>query len=168
MGADYVPPLDTLPKALKFGGQRSLAKDMGAALARSFLQHGDGQDAPDCFIPVPISDSRLRERGYNQALLIARSLGHALNIPVKARHLLKLQDTGRQAELNASQRRDNLLGAFACLRDVEGMHIGLVDDVMTTGATLAVCEQVLLDAGAEQVSRWVAFRTPEKPEPLEN
>ncbi len=178
MGADYLPPFDTLPKALKFRGQQALACDMGVALAHAFLQAkdvGNGgkgsvdapAEEPDCLIPVPVSARRLRERGYNQALLIARSLGKTLNVPVKARHLLKTLETGRQAELSASQRQDNLASAFVCVGDVEGLHVGLVDDVLTTGATLSVCEQTLLQAGAASVSRWVAFRTPEKPEPIE-
>lgn len=191
VAADYLPPFDSLPKALKFQGQQALAKDMGAALARNYLLASEREQTrcntnlqpsgtgnhetamepiptpPDCFIPVPVSPGRLRERGYNQALLIARSLGQHLAVQIKPAALLKLQDTGRQADLSASQRQDNLAGAFTCQTDVYGLHVGLVDDVMTTGATLAACEQTLMDAGTAQVSRWVAFRTPEKPESLE-
>lgn len=187
VAADYVAPADSLAKRLKFGGETALARAMGDALAIAFLQQvsappmrrttaatprpfefpdtdEDTDPTPDCFIPVPVSPRRLRERGYNQALLIARALGQRLNRPVEARILQKSADTERQAKLSAQQRQANLSDAFVCTHAVAGRHVGLVDDVMTTGATLASCASVLREAGASCVSHWTVFRTPAKPE----
>lgn len=171
MAGTYAPPVDALPKRLKFGAERALAVDMGLALAdrfeRACMTDTPLPDAPDLLLPVPVSNRRLRERGYNQALLIARSLGTALQIPVEPVTLLKTRETGRQAQLSLHERRENLNGAYRCTRLLDGLHIGLVDDVMTTGATLDACEATLRDAGAATISRWVAFRTPEQPEDLD-
>ena len=112
-------------------------------------------------LPVPLSPERLRQRGYNQALLLARALGHP---QVHARMLLRVRDTEAQSHLARAERLRNLRGAFVPdpLRAAQlaGKRVLLVDDVMTTGATLHAAAAPLRDAGALQVCALVLARTP--------
>lgn len=99
----------------------------------------------EILVPVPLSAARLRFRGFNQALLLARELGEVFEC------LKRIRDTGSQAKLSAGGRKVNLKGAFAVTEDVSGMDLLLVDDVSTTGSTLEECALVLKKAGAKRV-----------------
>lgn len=114
----------------------------------------------DLLVPVPLHPVRLRERTYNQALLLARELGRRRRLAMADDVLSKCLVTVPQQSLTAAQRRDNLRGAFALLRGVAGKKILLVDDVMTTGVTVDLCSQVLLAGGAERVDVAVVARAP--------
>jgi len=139
--------------ALKYDGERRLAPLMGAAVARRWARAGA---AVDVLVPVPASPDRVRERGYDQAALIAAEAGRRLGLPV-IDALGRTRATTAQFDLDRSARATNLVDAFrvrdsavaALLRD---RWIVLVDDVATTGATLASCATALLDAGALAVS----------------
>lgn len=115
---------------------------------------------PDLLIPVPLHPSRLRKRGYNQALELARPLGRRLGIPVRHDVLRRTRCTGAQTELDAAARVGNVRGAFALASLPAQRHVALVDDVMTTGATLAEAALVLLAAGMDRVDVWALARTP--------
>lgn len=108
--------------------------------------------APDLLLPVPLHRSRLRERGYNQSLLLARALGRHFGIAVAPRLLLRTRPTPPQQGLSATERHDNLAGAFALRRPLDGARILLIDDVMTTGATARRCAQALRAGGASAVA----------------
>jgi ComF family protein len=114
----------------------------------------------DLIVPVPLSARRRRERGFNQAELIASELADRLEIPVVADVLQRTRHTIAQVGKSSEQRRSNLAGAFACLAParVSGCRIGLVDDVMTTGATLRACADELRAAGAVRVYGLVVAR----------
>ncbi len=112
----------------------------------------------DLLVPVPLHPARLRERTYNQALLLARELGRARCLPTAHDVLSKCRSTTPQQSLSAAQRRDNLRGAFVLNRDVTGKKILLVDDVMTTGVTVDLCGQVLVAGGAARVDVAVVAR----------
>lgn len=114
----------------------------------------------DLLVPVPLHPVRLRERTYNQALLLARELGRARRLPTAHDVLSKCRSTSPQQSLSAAQRRDNLRGAFVLKREVTGRKILLVDDVMTTGVTVDLCSQVLVAGGAERVDVAVVARAP--------
>jgi len=114
----------------------------------------------DLLVPVPLHPVRLRERTYNQALLLARELGRLCRLPVVHDVLKKSRSTDPQQSLSAARRRDNLRGAFTLNREVRGKKILLVDDVMTTGVTVDLCSQVLLAGGAERVDVAVVARAP--------
>jgi ComF family protein len=163
VAGDYVAPMDEWAIALKFRGKEGLAVTFANALARTALMEEDFV-MPDVLIPMPVSKKRLEERGYNQALLIARRLGHQLNVACDAHCLIKTRETQKQSGLSAQQRQHNLGDAFVVAGNVENLHIGLVDDVMTTGATLAAARNALSEHGVVRFSQWIAFRTPERPE----
>jgi ComF family protein len=139
--------------ALKYDGERRLAPILGAAVARRWARAGAGADV---LVPVPASPDRVRERGYDQAALIAIEAGRRLGLPVVPA-LERTRATTAQFDLDRAARATNLGGAFrvaatARQNGVAGRWVVLVDDVATTGATLAACAATLLDAGALAVS----------------
>lgn len=147
----YRFPADTLVQALKFRGELALAGPLA-----DFLKKGIQQGA-DRVVPVPLSAARLRERGYNQAAEIARRLG-------KGRLELGLcertRDARPQVELPFDERQRNVRGAFRVRGGLAGATVAVVDDVMTTGATLDELARTLKAAGAARVVNWVVARTP--------
>ena len=108
---------------------------------------------------MPLSAARLRERGFNQALEIARLLPPHLARRIRIDLLTRPRDTRPQAELPVDQRARNVRNAFACDQRLDGAHVAVVDDVMTTGATLDAAAAALKSAGAVAVSGWVVART---------
>ena len=136
--------------ALKYEGERRLAPPLGAAIARRWARAGV---AGDVLVPVPASPDRVRDRGYDQAELIASEAGRRLRLPTVAA-LERTRATTAQFDLDRAGRAANLGGAFR-VRDaagIAGRWVVLVDDVVTTGATLAACAAALLDGGAMAVS----------------
>jgi ComF family protein len=136
--------------ALKYDGERRLAPPMGAAIARRWARVGVAGDA---LVPVPASPDRVRERGYDQAALLAGEAARRLRLPMLPA-LERTRATTAQFDLDRAARAANLGGAFrvADPATVRSAWIVLVDDVMTTGATLAACATALLEAGAGAVS----------------
>jgi predicted amidophosphoribosyltransferase len=170
--ADYAPPLDRAITALKFGRRIALARPLGELIATRWLGGTGGfDDAPpaiDCLVPIPLGPARLGSRGFNQALQLARACVAALHatrrrepMPRLGRlRLRRLRDTPPQSSLDLLARRRNLDGCFACIGDATGLRIGLVDDVMTSGSTLAEAARTLKRAGAASVVNLVVARTP--------
>ena len=118
-----------------------------------------GHDTLPVLIPIPLHPRRLRERGYDQALELARPLARRLDLPLRAQALVRARDTAAQSRLDARQRRRNLRGAFAWRGDIAvPAHVVLIDDVMTTGATLHSAAQTLRRAGVLRVDAWVCAR----------
>ncbi len=156
--ADYAAPYDSLALALKFAARLSLAH----WFARKLAQLADYADLrPELIVPVPLSRRRLAERGYNQAWEIARILARRLDAPASPHGVMRVRETAAQASLaDARSRRDNLRGAFAVTQRVAGLHVAVVDDVMTSGATLHTLAHQLKLAGAARVTNLVALRTP--------
>jgi ComF family protein len=145
----YAFPADVLVHALKFRAELALAPFLS-----SILKERIGE--ADCIIPVPLSAQRLRERGYNQAVEIARHLGGKVELDACVRE----HDAPPQAGLDREARRRNVRGAFRCKRSFAGERVAAVDDVMTTGATLDELARALKAAGAASVVNWVVCRTP--------
>jgi len=158
--ADYGWPLDHLVTGLKFRAQLPLAAWLAARLGEALTAAPGG--LPDLLVPVPLSPARLRSRGYNQAWEIARRLARQLDIPACADGLRRLRDNPAQATLDRAERLANLQGAFvvAAPARIAGRHIGVIDDVMTTGTTLGEIATQLKRAGAIRVTNVVALRTP--------
>jgi len=148
----YEPPISDWIKALKFGERFELARGLG----RLFRRFAGFLPEADLVVPVPLGKKRLRARGYNQSALLARFMFGRRPSEV----LLRIKDTLPQAELSEKERRKNVKGAFAIRPevDVSGRRVVLVDDVLTTGATVEECARVLLGAGAAEVSVAVIAR----------
>ncbi len=132
----------------EFSLDRSLGNLMGKALETST---SSPTFRADLLVPVPLHQKRLRERGYNQSLLLARVLGCRWKIPVSSRFLVRIRPTLPQQGLKAAERRRNLRGAFQVRGSLDGEKVLLIDDVMTTGATAHECSRSLLTAGAGEV-----------------
>jgi ComF family protein len=135
--------------ALKFGGKRALARPLATLVVE---QCGAllGPDV-DALVPVPLARERERERGFNQAALLAGHVAAASGLPLEPRWLSRDRSTRPQTELTAGERRANVARAFAATPRVAGVHVVLVDDIVTTGATVSECARTLRAAGARRV-----------------
>lgn len=146
----YCSPLQDAIALFKYRGKVALADALGALLIRALPDHLD----LDILMPIPLHPNRLRQREFNQSLLLADRIGPALGLPVSSRNLVRTVDTDPQISLPRAARLQNLRKAFAvrASQDVAGARILLVDDVFTTGTTASECARVLLKAGAQQVA----------------
>ncbi len=167
VAVDYDAPLDQLVLQLKFGAELALAPVFGQALAEAVTLRADfGSPAalPTILCPVPLGPQRLVERGFNQALEIARPLARRLDVAVHPALAVRARDTPAQSGVAPAERNSNIRGAFVvaprALALVRGQHIGVVDDVMTSGATLHELAAVFKRFGAVRVSNFVFARTP--------
>jgi ComF family protein len=153
----YGWPLDRLESRFKFG--RDLAA--GRALAMLWQRATMPLPKPDLLLPVPLHRARLRQRGYNQALELAKLLARQLAVPLRHDALVRSRGTAAQTELDAVARRRNVHDAFMVRAGIAlPAYVAIVDDVMTTGATLAECARVLKRAGVQRVDVWALARAP--------
>ena len=152
----YAFPTDQLVLGLKYGARLPLASLLGDLLGSILPLH---TGIPDLLIPMPLHRTRLAERGFNQALEIARRLTSISGKPICTDGIVRIRDTAKQADLPADRRRANVRGAFECRDDLSGMTVAIVDDVMTTGASLNELARTLKRAGATSVQNWVVART---------
>lgn len=151
----YAFPLDVLIQRLKYGGQTVIADYLAARLAEGLA----GTEPPDLILAMPLHPRRLRERGYNQAALLAGHLARRLEVEFAPGLCRRERDTPPQVGLPLPARRKNIRGAFVCAADLAGKRVALVDDVMTSGASLDELARVVRRAGAVEVSAWVVART---------
>ena len=152
----YTYPVDALVQALKYGGQLALA----GLFARALWQRIGRADGVDLILPLPLHPARLAERGFNQSAEIAKALSHLSGIAMDARLARRVRNTAPQAALPWRERASNMRRAFACDADLAGLRIAVVDDVMTTGATLDEFARTLKERKAARVENWVVARTP--------
>lgn len=152
----YAYPVDGLVHALKYRGQLALAGLFAHKLRERI---GDSAGA-QLIVPLPLHPARLAERGFNQAVEIARVLARLTGIPMDTQLATRVRNTAPQTDLPWQERVANMRQAFACGRDLAGVSVAVVDDVMTTGATLDEFAKVLKRAGAARVENWVVARTP--------
>lgn len=154
----YASPVDTLIHALKYGGQLAIGRVLGLLLARRASKFGLQLDV-DCLFPVPLHPRRYAQRGFNQSAEIARFAAGALALPVAPRLAVRRSDTRSQVGLAPADRHANLQGAFAAgLGPVRGRRIVIVDDVITTGSTVAELARALKQAGAATIDVWCVAR----------
>lgn len=151
----YAFPLDRLIPRLKYHGQLAIVP----ALARGLSDAVAALPRPDLLIPMPLHPARIRERGFNHATEIARVVAKQLDLPLDITRCQRLRDTPPQMGLKHDARKRNVRGAFVCASDVQGQHIALIDDVMTTGTSLDELAATLKRAGAREVTCWVVART---------
>ncbi|MGY0561244.1 ComF family protein [Luteimonas sp. A277] len=153
----YAAPIDRLLPRFKF--HHDLAA--GRLLSQLMAEHCSALPRPDALVPVPLHRARLRQRGYDQALELARPLASALGIDVRADLLRRVRATAQQTRLDAAERAGNLHRAFqANPADPLPSHVVLIDDVMTTGATLHAAAYALRQAGVRRVDAWICARAP--------
>jgi ComF family protein len=154
----YEQPLPALVGGLKFRGRLNTLRLMSLLLAESLADIAD--QGPAGIVPVPLHPRRLRERGYDQALELARIVGRRLGLPVLTGVCERVRSTPPQAELEARARKTNLRGAFRATTRLDGAHLAVLDDVVTTGSTVGEVAKVLRQAGAARVDVWCLARTP--------
>ena len=152
----YDWPLSALIHHYKYAGNLVLARLLANALGTRIATE------VDLMLPMPLAPQRLRERGFNQALEMARIIGRATGIPLALNACRRVRDSAPQAVLPWEQRAKNIRGAFVCDADLSGKRVVVIDDVLTTGATLNELARNLRKAGAIQVEGWVVARTLKK------
>lgn len=158
----FEPPADLLIRELKYSGVTAHARVFGELLARAVRERRD--QLPKLLLPVPLHRVRFRERGFNQAMQIARFAGRSLGIPYAGGLMRRVRDTPSQTGLGRMERIENIRGAFrlagnhARERLVRARHVALVDDVTTTGSTLGELRALLLGAGLRRVDLWSVAR----------
>lgn len=153
----YEYPADRMIQSFKFRRDLSMGRSLAALLVEAVRARGGA--LPELLLPVPLHAARLRERGFNQSLILARQLGRQLALPVRHDLLRRHRPTTAQSGLDRRERRRNVRGAFELRRPVSlPDRVALVDDVLTTGATVAEITRVLKQAGVTQVAVWALAR----------
>ena len=148
----YRFPVNALVHGFKYGGNLTVGSMLAHALGAAVTEH------VDLIIPMPLAPKRLRERGFNQARELARSVGCMTGIPVAADICRKVVETEHQASLPWNERAKNVRAAFVCDADLRHKKVAVIDDVMTSGATLNELAKILRRAGALEVSGWIVAR----------
>ncbi|MEI7841638.1 MAG: ComF family protein [Gallionellaceae bacterium] len=148
----YAFPIDKLIQAVKFSEHLTLVNRFADALIANIETSADG------IVAMPLHPQRLQERGFNQSQLLARRVGQRLKIPL-LNVCQRTRNTAPQSTLAWKERDKNMRAAFSCSADLTGKHVAIVDDVMTTGASIEELAHTLKQAGADKVSAWVIART---------
>lgn len=149
----YAFPINKLVQALKHKEKLVLANHLAEKLAQRITQR------PDYLVAMPLHPMRLRTRGFNQSLELARHIGRQLEIPLLPDACQRKRDTPPQTALSRKERGQNVRQAFTCTQNFSGKHIAIIDDVMTSGASLNEMAHTLRQAGAIMISAWVIART---------
>ena len=152
---DYAFPADALVRSMKYRGGLACARALAAVLADAL----DSEPYPDLVMPMPLAPQRLRQRGFNQAMEIARLIGAEFGLRITANGCRRSRESAPQASLPWKQRAANVRNAFVCELDLEGKSVAVVDDVLTTGATLNELAATLKSRGAREVWGWIVART---------
>jgi ComF family protein len=152
----YRAPLDAMVKRLKFHGDLQLARLLGSLMAERVVQSAEA--LPEVIVPVPLHPRRLRRRGYNQALELARPIARRLAVPLEWHQVMRVRATDPQTEVPAPLRSRNVKDAFAVTPGFCARRVAIVDDVMTTGHTINELAKALCRAGATEISAWVCTR----------
>lgn len=152
---NYEEPISSFITQLKFNCNLIMAK----LFSQYWIDYFQNQkDMPELIIPVPLHYKRLKERGFNQALEIAKPIGNYFNIPIDTRICIKLKNTAPQSSLSAAKRRNNLKNAFGLSYSIDQQHVAILDDVMTTGNTASEIALLLKKVGVARVDVWCCAR----------
>jgi len=151
----YDEPVRHLIHSLKFGARYPCGRLLGTLMAEKLAAL---QEKPSAIMPVPLHPSRYRQRGFNQASEIARTVSRRLDIPLDLRSCYRIRSTAAQAELSAKERRKNLRNAFAVKTPLTHQYVAILDDVITTGATVNELAGALRRAGVARVDVWACAR----------
>ena len=153
---EYRFPLDRLVQRFKSSGDLAVGRWLAVRLAHRVAN----EPRPDLLVAPPLTSRRLRERGFNQSLEIARVVGSRLGVPRVLRGVRKVRETPPQQGLGRRERRRNVRDAFRCSLPLAGRRVAIVDDVITTGATVGALARELRRAGARDVVVWTLARAP--------
>ena len=151
----YEQPAVWLIQQLKFNDRLAHARLLGSLLAQE-VQHCDG--LPQCIIPVPLFSRRLRKRGFNQSVELAKPVAHKTGLPLELSLVKRIRPTESQTGLDARQRKKNIKGAFTIIKKNPYKHVAVIDDVVTTGSTINELARVLKRAGVRRVDVWSIAR----------
>lgn len=154
----YTEIIKKLVTGLKFQQRLIYAHILGTLLAEKISSQYQTEKLPDIIIPVPLHKSRLYERGFNQAIELARPISKKFNIPIEYRRCKRVVNTVAQSKLPANQRAKNVISAFIAHQDLAYQHVALLDDVMTTGHTLIEMSRALYDVGVKRIDVWCCAR----------
>jgi ComF family protein len=155
---EYVAPVSHLITGLKYGHRLAYARLLGELLAEHVAARQT--PLPERLLPVPLHPTRLRQRGFNQALELGRVVARRLAIAVDSASLHRVRATASQADLDRRARRRNVRHAFTVRRPIAARHVAILDDVVTTGSTVSEIARILKAAGVEEISVWAVARTP--------
>ncbi|RPI43790.1 MAG: ComF family protein [Betaproteobacteria bacterium] len=155
VGCAYAFPLDRLIQSFKYAGNLAVAP----LLAELMLTAIEGTPLPDVIVPMPLSPERLRERGFNQSLVLAKLLAARTGVALAPEACVRVRHDEAQSALPWAARAANVRNAFVCTEDLAGGSVAVVDDVLTTGATLNEVARSLRERGATEIVGWVAART---------
>jgi ComF family protein len=153
----YDFPITKIITDLKFNHKLAHARVLGEIMAARLLQLRTTW--PECLIPVPLSTKRLRERGFNQAVELARPIAARLHVPINFTSCRRVRHTEAQAMIPARQRYKNVRNAFVVNSNFKAKHVAIIDDVVTTGSTVAELSHVIRQAGAEIIEIWCCAKT---------
>jgi len=152
-------PIERLITRLKFHQQLKYAHLLGELLAQRLSKYYQGKRLPDVLIPMPLHRQRLRERGFNQAVEIARPISRKLDIKIDLESCQRLRATVAQSTLPAAQRKNNIKNAFHINSTLRNHHVAILDDVVTTGHTIIELSRVMKEAGVKDIDIWCCTRT---------
>lgn len=155
---EYTQPIIYLITMLKFHGHLSIGALLGEYLKQKILDYYTDKAWPQCIIPMPLHSKRLRQRGFNQALEIAKPIQRYTQLPLNLNACERSKETYMQLSLAAKLREKNVKQAFT-IRSFPGNHVAIVDDVMTTGHTMRALSLALTKAGVKQIDVWCCART---------
>lgn len=156
----YEEPIITFINLLKFSGQLKYAKILNQLFINyiksnnQYLQH-----LPECIIPVPLHPSRLKERGFNQALELCRNVAKYFAIPILPNICQRIRATTSQSLIAAKERQNNMKNAFVITQEFNAKHIAIIDDVVTTGSTIAEISKLFKSHGVKQIDIWCYAKT---------
>lgn len=154
----YKPPLSTWVLQLKFQHKLKNAKILAEILSNQIKKHYAQKAMPNFIIPVPLHPKRLHERGFNQAIEIAKPIAKKYHMTISYEHFRRNKHTQAQSSLTARQRRINMSGAFILSRPFTADHVAILDDVLTTGQTVRVFSQMLRQCGVKKIDVWCCAR----------
>jgi len=157
---DYEFPYDRFITKLKFGQDIVYAKLLGLLLANAIPTFYKDQNLPELIIPVPLHAFRLKERGFNQSLEIAKTINKKLSIPIDRKTVYRKINTPAQSSLSKIERINNIKNAFALNKELHFKHVAILDDVITTGQTINEITKLLLNHGIKKIDAWCCARTP--------
>jgi ComF family protein len=155
----YQEPINRLIKQLKFNNKLIYARILGELMAEKLKHHYEQKNIPEVIIPVPLHKKRLCERGFNQAIELARPIAKTLKIPIDFDSCTRVKHTEAQALMPAKQRAKNIHQAFAMRKNLITEHIAIIDDVMTTGNTINELSNTLYTSNIKKIEIWLCAKT---------